>query len=164
MRPKGSAAQLEYRRHLGGKLLAQSKGLREVARLLEVAPSSVWRWQQALKRGGARALRAKPHPGPAPRLSRAQQARLVRKLAQGPRAAGYATGVWTCARVAAVIRQTFGVSYHPAHVWRLVRRLVGSPQKPKRRGRDAAVRRHWGTRTWPRLNRSAAASRSSEGG
>src|SRR5207245_1629888 len=94
MRPKGSATQLEYRRQLGGKLLAQGKGLREVARLLEVAPASVWRWQQALKRGGARALRAKPHPGPAPRLSRAQQTRLVRKLAKGPRAARYATGGW----------------------------------------------------------------------
>jgi|SRR5712692_5990016 len=157
MRPKGSAAQLEYRRHLGGKLLAQGKGLREVARLLEVVPSSVWRWQQALKRGSQRALRAKPHPGPAPRLSRAQQARLVRKLLKGPRAVGYTTEVWTCARVAEVIRQTFGVTYHPAHVWRLVRRLVGSPQKPKRRGRDKAALQHWRTRTWPRLKRSAAA-------
>ena len=34
MRPKGSAAQLEYRRQLGGKLLAQGKGVREVAGLL----------------------------------------------------------------------------------------------------------------------------------
>ena len=149
MRPKGSAAQLEYRRHLGGKLLAQGKGLREVARLLEVAPASVWRWQQALKRGGARALRAKPHPGPAPRLSRAQQTRLVRKLAKGPRAAGYAAAGWTCARVAEVIRQTFGVTYHPAHVWRLLRSLVGSPQKPKRRarGRDKAALQRRRTRT-----------------
>src|SRR5215204_774381 len=66
MRPTGSAAQLEYRRQLGGKLLAQGKGVREVARLLAVAPSSVSRWQQALKRGGERALQAKPHAGPAP--------------------------------------------------------------------------------------------------
>jgi len=141
MRPKGSAAQLEYRRHLGSRLLAQGKGLRAVARVLDVSPSSVWRWQQALKRGGTRALRATPHPGPAPRLSRAQQARLVRQLAKGPRAAGYATEVWTCARVAEVIRQTFGVSYHPGHVGRLVRRLVGSPRKPKRhaRGREKAA-------------------------
>ncbi len=42
MRTKGTAAQLEYRR-LGGKLLAPGKGVREVARLLDVAPSSVWR-------------------------------------------------------------------------------------------------------------------------
>jgi transposase len=76
MRPTGSAAQLEYRRQLGGKWLAQGKGVREVARLLEVAPSSVSRWKQALKRGGERALRAKPHAGPTPRLSKAQKRRL----------------------------------------------------------------------------------------
>ena len=63
MRPKGSAAELEYRRQLGAKLLAQGKGVREIARWLEVAPSSVSRWKQALQCGGRAALRAKPHPG-----------------------------------------------------------------------------------------------------
>jgi hypothetical protein len=48
MRPTGSAAQLEYRRQLGGNLLAQGKGVHEVACLLAVAPSSVTRWKQAL--------------------------------------------------------------------------------------------------------------------
>ena len=148
MRPKGSAAQLEYRRQLAGKLLAQGKGVREVARLLEVAPSSVWRWKQALKRGGERALRAKPHPGPAPRLSGAQQTRLVRQLVKGPRAAGYDTAVWTCPRVTEVIRQTFGVTYHPAHVWRLVRSLIGSRQKSKPRERDKAALQRRRTRTY----------------
>jgi transposase len=63
MRSKGSAAQLEYRRQLDAKLLAQGKGVREIARWLEVAPSSISRWKQALERGGQQALRAKPHPG-----------------------------------------------------------------------------------------------------
>ncbi len=80
MRPTGSAAQLEYRRQLGGKLLAQGKGVHEVARLLDVAPSAVSRWKQAVEHGGEQALRAKPHPGPRPRLSRTQQARLLSKL------------------------------------------------------------------------------------
>src|SRR6266542_1543196 len=107
MRPKSNAAQLEYRRQLDGKLLAQGKGVREVARLLEVAPSSVSRWKQARKRGGEQALQAKPHAGPTPRLSAAQKRRLVAKLLQGPRAAGYATALWTCPRVAEVIGHTF---------------------------------------------------------
>jgi transposase len=159
MRPKGSAAQLEYRRQLGGKLLAQGKGVREVAGLLEVASSSVSRWKQARKRGGEQALQAKPHAGPTPRLSDAQKKRLVAKLLQGPRAAGYATDLWTCPRVAEVIRHTFGVHYHPAHVWRLLRALVWRPQKPEQRARerDEGTIQHWRTRTWPRLKKSAAA-------
>jgi transposase len=159
MRSKGSPAQLEYRRQLGGKLLAQGKGVREVARLLEVVPASVSRWKQALQQGGPQALRAKPHPGPRPRLSRTQKVRLLAKLRQGPRKAGYATELWTCPRVAAVIRQLFGVSYHPAHIWRLLRGLLWSPQKPAHRARerDEAGIAHWRTRTWPRLKKSAAA-------
>src|SRR5712691_11496338 len=103
MRPTGSAAQLEYRRQLAGKLLAQGKGVREIARLLEVAPSSVSRWKQAVEHGGRHALCAKPHPGRRPRLSRRQKARLLATLRQGPRQAGYPSEVWTCPQVAAVI-------------------------------------------------------------
>jgi transposase len=159
MRPTGSAAQLEYRRQLGGKLLAQGKGVREVARLLAVAPSSVSRWKQALKRGGERALQAKPHTGPASRLSVAQKRRLVATLVAGPRAAGHATELWTCPRVTEVIRRQFGVHYHPAHVWRLLRALVWRPQKPEHQARerneDAVAR--WRRQTWPRLKKSSAA-------
>jgi transposase len=159
MRPKGSAAQLEYRRHLGGKLLVQGRGVREIARLLEVAPSSVSRWKQAMQHGGRQALRAKLHSGPRPRLSRTQKARLIAKLLKGPRQAGYPTEVWTCPQVAEVIRQHFRVSYHPAHVWRLLRELVWSPQKPRYRVRkqDAGAIVHWRTRARPWLKKSAAA-------
>lgn len=159
MRPKGSAAQLAYRRQRGGKLLAQGKGVRAVAGLLAVAPSSVARWKQARQRGGAQALQAKRHAGPTPRLSDAQKKRLVAKLLPGPRAAGYATALWTCARVAAGIRHTFGVHYPPAHVWRVLRALVWRPQQPEQRARarDEGASQHWRTRPWPRLQKSAAA-------
>lgn len=159
MRPRGSAAQLEYRRQLGGKLLAQGKGVREVARLLAVAPSSVSRWKQALKRGGEQALQAKPHAGPSPRLSVSQKRRLLATLVAGPRAAGYATELWTCPRVGEVIRQRFGVSYHSAHVWRLLRDFRWRPQKPEHqaRERDEAAIARWRRQTWPRLKKSAAA-------
>jgi transposase len=159
MRPTGSPAQLEYRRQLGGRLLAQGKGVHEIARLLEVAPSSVSRWKQALEQGGPQALRAKPHPGPTPRLSRRQKTRLLTKLRQGPRKAGYATELWTCPRVAEVIHQLFGVRYHPAHVWRLLREWGWSPQKPEHRARerDEQAIARWRTRTWPRLKKSPPA-------
>jgi transposase len=159
MRPPGSPAQLEYRRQLGGKWLAQGKGVRAVARLLAVAPSSVSRWKRAVAHGGEQALRAKPHPGPKPRLSRTQKARLLATLRQGPRQAGYATELWTCPRVAAVIHQLFGVRYHPAQVWRLLRDLLWSPQKPEHRARERDERAiaRGRLRTWPRLKKSPPA-------
>jgi len=60
MRPKGSAEALEMRRMIGGRLLLEGKGVREVSRLIGVSPSSVSRWKQQLKQGGLDALRAKP--------------------------------------------------------------------------------------------------------
>lgn len=163
MRPKGSAAQLEYRRQLGGKLLAQGKGVRALARLLGGAPSSVWRWKQALKGGGLPALQANPHRGRRPRLSPKQKARLEQALAKGPRAQGYPTALWTCPRSAALIEHRFGVRYHPAHIWRVVRRLVWTCQPPEHRAceRDEEAIQRWRTRTWPWLKKSAAAGRHS---
>ena len=39
---------------------------------------------------------------------------------RGPEAYGFRGQIWTCKRVAEVIRRAFGVSYHPAHVSRLL--------------------------------------------
>ena len=54
-------------------------------------------------------------------------------LERGAEAHGFRGEVWTCERVAIVICKEFGVSYHPAHVSRLLKALRQSLQKPQRR-------------------------------
>src|SRR3712207_7309633 len=113
---------------------------------------------------GVEALKHKPPPGAKARLSEEQRAKLPELLARGAPAHGFRGEVWTCARVAEVIRKEFGVSYHPAHVSRLVRALGFSLQKPMRRAnqRDEEAIRHWKEERWPedrkstRLNSSHA--------
>ena len=63
--------------------------------------------------------------------------------------------MWTCERVAEVIREELGVSYHPAHVSRLVRELGLSLQKPMRRAnqRDEEAIKHWKQERWPSLKK-----------
>ncbi len=131
MRPKGSAEALEVRRRIAAHLLQQGKGLREVARLVDAAPSSVFRWQQALQQRGMEALQARAHPGRPPRLTPQQKQSLADILRQGAPAAGFPTDLWTLARVAQVIERSFGVAYHPGHVWRILREMGWSPQKPE---------------------------------
>lgn len=158
MRPKGSAQELEVRRRLAGKLLLQGKGIREVARLVGASPAAVHRWKCVVEREGLEGLKAKPHPGPRPRLTPKHKQRLQEILLQGPRAAGFTTELWTLARVAQVIEHTFRVKYHPAHVWRLLRELNFTPQKPERRARErdeAAVER-WRQEDWPRIKKRLA--------
>jgi transposase len=76
-------------------------------------------------------------------------------LAQGAQAHGFRGEVWTCERVAIVIRKEFGVSYHPAHVSRVVRALGLSLHKPMRRAnqRDEQAIRHWKEQRWPELKK-----------
>lgn len=136
MRPKGSAEALEMRRRIGGRLLQEGKGVREVSRLLDIAPSSVCRWKRDLEQGGPEALRAKPHPGRMSRLTAEQKKELETILLQGAKAAGFATDLWTLERVARVIAHRFGVSYHPGHVWYILRGMGWSAQKPARRARE----------------------------
>jgi transposase len=155
MRPKGSAEALEVRRRLAAKLLQEGKGLREVARIVKASPSAVFGWKQALEQQGMAGLKAKPHPGRPSRLSKKQKERLKTILLKGPLAAGFSTDLWTLARVSEVIERKFGVTYHPGHVWYLLRQLDFSPQKPERRARerDEAAIGRWRSEDWPRIKK-----------
>jgi len=106
--------------------------------------------------GGAEGLKAKRHPGGKPRLSDAQRQRLPTLLSKGPRAWGYKTDLWTLQRVAEVIEKTFAVSYHPSQVWRILRAMRWSCQKPERRARerDEQAIRRWRPVEWPRIKKS----------
>src|SRR5215218_7777957 len=97
------------------------------------------------KQEGIEALKHRPPPGAKARHSEDERAKLRELLARGAPAHGFRGEVCTCARVAEVIRKEFGVSYHPAHVSRLVRALGLSLKKPLRRAnqRDEEVIRRW---------------------
>jgi transposase len=127
----------------------------EIAEALGVTEGAVSQWMKRAREEGAEALRHKPPPGAPSRLSDQQRARLPELLAQGAQAHGFRGEVWTCERVAVVIRREFGVSYHPAHVSRVVRALGLSLQKPMRRAnqRDEQAIRHWKEQRWPELKK-----------
>jgi transposase len=91
-------------------------------------------------------------------LSSAQKQELVAILCRGPLAAGYRTALWTCVRVAEVVRKTFRVSYHPDHLGRILHDLGFSPQKPQQvaREQDAAAVAKWRERDWLRIKKKLA--------
>jgi transposase len=152
MRPKGSASKLEARRRLAASLLAKGQGIREVARSIGAAPSSVKRWKDALEEGGKNALKSKPHTGRPSRLSPKQRQHLLLILQRGPRAAKMKADQWTCRLIGRIIRQCFGVKYHPDHVSRILRglgwrnKIQVSTGKKIRRTRQPRLRRARQTR------------------
>ena len=108
----------------------------KIAEALGVTPGAVSQWRKRAREGGREALRAQPPPGPTPRLTDEQRAMLPDLLAKGAEAYGFIGNVWTTKRVAVVIRRQYGVSYHPAHISRLLRAIGWSVQRPIKRARQ----------------------------
>ncbi|MBI5208754.1 MAG: IS630 family transposase [Elusimicrobia bacterium] len=153
MRPPGTAQQLAARRLHAIKLLKKGQSLSAVARALSSSVSSVFRWWQAFRKKGANGLRPVPASGRPPKLTPAQKRKLMRILSRNALAVGYATDLWTLGRIAEVTRQHFGVDYHPCHIWKLLRGLGWSCQKPETRARerDEEAIERWKRYRWPHI-------------
>jgi transposase len=109
--------------------------VKDVARIMGVGARSVYRWLEVAQKPDG--LVAKPHPGPATRLSLRQQQELEQMLRAGAKAHGWPNELWTTQRISNLIHRHFGVSLHHDHVGRFLRtRLKWSPQKPRRRARE----------------------------
>src|SRR3954453_17261329 len=156
-----SADALEWRRFRALHLRREGWSRRDIAEALGVSPVSVSRWFARVRDGGPEALRARPGPGRPPRLSPAHKRLIPEFLWHGAEAYGFRGEVWTCARVARVIEDEFGVRYHKDHVSRLLRELQGTPQVPIRRAiqRDEEGIRRWRDAVWPDLRRRARRER-----
>lgn len=159
MRPSGSPKELERRRVRALQLLRQGLTPVEVARQLGVDRRSVRRWKAAARRRGEAGVRAKPTTGRPRRLAATDLKQLRGLLLQGAQSAGLPTDLWTCPRVAWLIKEHFGVRYHEDHVGRVLHGLGFSPQKPTRRAveRDEERIRHWVQQDWPRVKKTPRA-------
>ena len=128
---------------------------KDIAAALGVTEGAVSHWFKKAKTQGAEALRHQPPPGATAKLSQQQQAQLPALLAKGAEAFGFRGQVWTTARVAQMIKQEFGVSYHPAHCSRLLRALKYSLQKPiqKATQRNETAIKTWKDEHWDALKK-----------
>lgn len=146
----------EYRRLQGYELHQKGWKGNHIAEALGVSKSAVSQWLSKAREGGKKALRACKAEGPTPKLTPEQVEQLPDLLARGPAAYGFEGEVWTCPRVTVVIKQVYGVQYHPAHVSRLLKKLKWTPQKPEVRAtqRDEALIEAWREVRWLELKKS----------
>ena len=146
-------AGLEQRRLEAAGMFAHGATQAEVARTFGVSPQAASVWYRRWHQGGEAALRGAGRAGRRPRLSQAELEAVDQALRKGPEAFGFDTDLWTLARVTQVIERLTGVRFHPGHVWRLLRGLGWSVQRPARRAseRDEAEIARWRTIEWPRI-------------
>src|SRR5260370_7840202 len=152
MKPSPKALELERRRRHAVSLLHQGESPTTVARMLGVHRVTLYHWLRQEQQPGG--LAAKPRQGQPPRLTDAQLQQLEQLLLQGAKAHGWPNDLWTCRRVAELIRRRFRVCYHPDHVGRFLHtRLRWSCQKQERRARerDDAEIDFWKRSEFPRI-------------
>ena len=115
-------------------LLLVNRGIREreVAQLIGVGRRTLQEWIHRYRSGGVSRLKKGPFKGGHPKLSEEQKAELARIIQAGPKKAGLDTKVWSASIVTKLVKDRFGVSYHPAHMSRILHSLgcsVGHPQQ-----------------------------------
>ena len=156
---KTSKARLDWRegrRRRAWELKQAGWKQTEIAAALGVTSGAVSQWLTRARADGVEeGLRAHPASGRPPKLTPEQCAQLPALLDRGAEASGFRGQVWTCKRVGEVIRRTFGVTYDPSHVGRLLHTLGYSVQRPVARAtqRDEAAIRGWWERRWPALKK-----------
>lgn len=110
----------------------EGKTAPQIATVLKVHRSKVSIWLRTWQQYGMDGLLEGHRPGRPPALSDQQKQKLADILDSGPVAYGFTTGVWTSPMVARVVEEEFYVTYHPAHVSRILHEIGFSVQRPKK--------------------------------
>ncbi len=153
-RYKRDFKELEKRRRRGMRMLARGVVQAEVARSCAVSRQTVSRWAEMVAQD-RQAWRRRPLGRPGA-MSPAERAKLSKMLIAGAVANGFATELWTLARIAKLIKREFGHAFSTVHIWRIVRELGFSSQRPTGRAveRDEAAILAWKSKRWPALKKT----------
>lgn len=128
----------------------------DIAQALGVSAPAVCRWLSKVNaEPGVEAWRSKPARSGPLKLTPEQLRLIPDFLSHGAEAYGFRGEGWSCARVAKVFEEEFGVTYHRGHVARLLKALDWTPPLPLARAiqRDEEAIEHWRTEVWPELKK-----------
>lgn len=149
------AKELERRRLKAGEYFNNGTSEAWVARRFNVSPVAAWKWHQAWKKDRANGLKSKGRCGARKKLTKETLKKIDDLLLKGAEENGFPSPLWTLDRVAELIRKEVQISYHPGHVWKILRFAGWTNQKPVRRARERneAAIRHWYKGAWPALKK-----------
>lgn len=132
----------------------------EVARRFRVSRMAVSKWHAKWEREGMEGLKSKGRLGRMPGLTTQNISAVRRAIFRGPRKAGYATDLWTLARIAKLICDIASISYHPSHVWKVLQSMNFSAQIPSAKPKERNERKiaEWKRIAWPAIQKRGSNS------
>lgn len=155
-RYKRDLRKMELRRRKGMRMLARGVAQAKVAQECEVSRQTAMAWARRVAED-PQAWRRRSLGRPAA-LSPADLKRLSELLLTGAIANDFPNELWTLSRVALVIEREFKVKFSTVNVWRILRSMGFSSQRPTGRAiqRDENAIKAWRSKRWPALKKSAS--------
>lgn len=149
---------LERRRLKAGEYFNNGKSDAWVAKHFNVSPVATWKWRKAWENDKKQGLKSKGRCGAKKKLTKEKLKKIDHLLLKGPESSGFSSPLWTLDRVAEVIRKKIHVTYHPGHVWKILRSTGWTNQRPvcRARERNEAGIRHWYKEVWPALKKGGS--------
>lgn len=142
-------------------MFARGKRQVDVVTELGVSAQTASRWHRAWQEKGRAGLAGAGRAGRRRKLTDEQLAQVEAALEAGPKANGFATQMWTLARVAEVIERVTGTRYSQAQTWVVLRERLGwTRQRPARRAveRNEEAIAAWVKKDWPRIKKGPGAA------
>src|ERR1700745_3984749 len=147
-------ATLETMRERAVRSVQNGESPEVVARVFCANRSTMYGWLAQYRRGGWRALKAKPLFGRPPKLDGKKLKWVYNTVTQkNPLQLKFAFALWTREMVAKLIKDRFKILLSPVSVGRLLAQLGITCQKPLHRAleRDEALVQHWLKAEYPKI-------------
>jgi len=136
--------------------------VKAIAKAFDIHPASVSRWLTQYRRGGASVLRPRKSSGRPPKIDCQEFAPRLKRVIRLPATRfGYESPLWNSRRLREVIANELGIKISQPSMWRALRNIGLSYQKPERRAfeQDPAARKEWLQKDWPKLRSKAKRQR-----
>ena len=152
---------LEEMRFTAVRMVKRGISVEDIAHSMRLNRSTVFGWMRRVRQSGLETLRSTKAPGAKPKLKPSHFSKLIRMLHHPAARYGFWTDLWTGPRVRSLIRKSFGITLHPKHMPRFLRRLglVQKVPEPRALEQDPKAVREWKKKVLPKIIRSCERAR-----
>ena len=126
-----------------------------VAKSFQIHPATLHRWLVRNRNSGESGLKRVPVSGRPRKIDNQSLKKLMKVILKPASKFGFETDFWTCRRMMQVANDQFGIRISQPTMWRMLRNMNLSYQKPERMYREGseADRKEWVRITIPKIRR-----------